>query len=236
MSDSKNFFHMNVKPVKTGNTAERLKYNHRSGKYAKKGDLLAAGAENMPDDMEPKEFFETLDDHERRNGGAVDTKVALPRVLKPKEQAALAKELALMLAGQSPVAWAVHCPKAALEGGDQPHLHALICGRVPDGIDRPVEQIFKRYNPAAPKNGGWRKDSGGPTYRAMTERLKEQRRKASELINDHLRLHGHSQQVDHRSHKDRGDAAVPGKHLGPKRVWSQVQEQEPALVVRYLWE
>jgi hypothetical protein len=45
MSDSKNFFHMNVTPVKTGSTAERLKYNHRSGKYAKKGDLLAAGAE-----------------------------------------------------------------------------------------------------------------------------------------------------------------------------------------------
>jgi hypothetical protein len=32
MSDSKNFFHMNVTPVKTGSTAERLKYNHRSGK------------------------------------------------------------------------------------------------------------------------------------------------------------------------------------------------------------
>ena len=82
MSDSKNFFHMNVTPVKTGSTAERLKYNHRSGKYAKKGDLLAAGAENMPEGMDPKVFFDTLDGHERRNGGAIDTKVALPRVLR----------------------------------------------------------------------------------------------------------------------------------------------------------
>lgn len=118
----------------------------------------------MPDGVAPAVFYSALDANERKNGGAIEVKVAIPRVLTTPQQCQLAEELALALAGPCPVSWALHRPKAALEGGEQPHLHALISRRTPDGIKRPLEQIFKRYDPKSPETGGWKKDTGGRTY------------------------------------------------------------------------
>lgn len=81
--------------------------------------------------------------------------------------------------------------------------------------------MFKRHDSKVPERGGWKKDTGGATYAAVVDRLKADRKMVDEVTNRHLACHGHDQRVDHRSHKDRGIDTVPGKHYGPKRIWSQ---------------
>ena len=42
--------------------------------------------------------------------------------------------------------WAIHTPKASIEGGEQPHAHIMFSERTQDGINRSPDQFFKRYN------------------------------------------------------------------------------------------
>lgn len=226
MTKEKDFFHMNKRTVKTGRTAEKNKYNQRLGKHAKKRDLLTAGHANLPEGVGLEEFFTALDKNDRKNGGATEVRIALPRGFNQDQQRLLAEELAAKLAGPCPVSWAVHNPKAALEGGDQPHLHALICRRVPDGIARPLTQIFRRYNPSDPQRGGWRKNTGGPSRTAVREALKAERAVVSAVLNVHLETNGRSERVDHRSFRDRNIQLAPSRHLGSKKVWKMKKEQK----------
>jgi hypothetical protein len=220
------FFHMNVATVRTGKTADKHKYNSREGKYAQRGDLVAKGEKNMPEGVSAQSFYKELDANDRRNGGATEIKIALPRALPVAARIELAKELVERLAGLCPVTWAVHEPKAALEGGDQPHLHALLCRRISDGLPRPLGQVFRRFNRNEPQRGGWPKDSGGPTRTAVKQRLVSDRSAVSAIMNSALEKHGIEQRVTHESHETRQLNEQPGKHLGPTKVRALVKSRE----------
>lgn len=71
------FFHMNKRTIKTGNTKAYANYIARFGKHAKRGDLVDLNQANFPPEARsPLEYFEALDKHERANGGP-------PNILSP---------------------------------------------------------------------------------------------------------------------------------------------------------
>jgi hypothetical protein len=85
---------------------------------------------------------------------------------------------------------------------------------MPDGIDRPPEQVFKRYNSKNPELGGCKKDSGGKDRVTLRESLVATREAWASMQNAALERHGHETRVDHRSHAERGIGRAPEKHLG----------------------
>ncbi|MCI3092721.1 mobilization protein, partial [Escherichia coli] len=56
--------------------------------------------------------------------------------------------------------FAIHNPKASIDGGEQPHAPIMMSQRINDGMERSPEQYFRRYNAKHPVRGGARKDSG----------------------------------------------------------------------------
>lgn len=221
MISSSDFFHHHKKRIKPEQTPERDRYVRRTGKHAKKVDLVSSGVANLPAGIDtPQEFCRLLARNERKNGGLYEHEIALPRVLSLQQQEQLAAQLAVGLAGNSPVIWGLHCPRAAREGGTQPHVHALIYPKLPDGIQRcEPAQIFRRYNPKQPERGGWKKKCGGATRREVKEKLKAERATSCAIINECLLRNGIEQQLDHRSYADRDmKDTVPGSHLGPYKA------------------
>jgi hypothetical protein len=222
------FFHHHKKRIQPGATPERLRYVRREGKHSEKTDLVSTGTANLPPGIGcAAEFCKLLARNERKNGGLYEHEIALPRVLSSEQCAQLGKELAMAIAGNSPVIWGVHCPPAAMERGKQPHAHILTYPKVPDGIPRAEpQQVFKRYDPIKPERGGWKKDCGGATRGEVVEKLKSQRAGACAIANRFLDQHGFEQRLDHRSYAERGIDKVPGKHLGPYKVRKLLKEAE----------
>ncbi|MBN4822029.1 MobA/MobL family protein, partial [Enterobacter hormaechei] len=89
-------------------------------------------------------------------------------------------------------AWsfAIHNPKASIDGGEQPHAHIMMSQRVNDGIERTPEQYFRRYNARYPERGGAKKDSGSLTLTQQKEQLRELRKRWEVKHNEHMRKHG----------------------------------------------
>ena len=73
-----------------------------------------------------------------------------------------------------------------------------------DGIDRPQEQFFKRYNSKNPSKGGCKKDNTGLKTAERKQLLKQTRERAETMINKHLVKHGYDPTVDMRNWVQRG--------------------------------
>jgi len=144
--------------------------------------------------------------------------VTLPSELNEVQLHALVDKLVQALAGDKPHQYAIHAPVAALAGVRQPHMHLVASDRMPDGLTRPAEQMFRRFNPKAPNRGGCRKDSGGRLPLEVRDELIARRKMIAELQNEALADSGHDTRVDHRSHKERGIESQPERHLGPARI------------------
>lgn len=193
-------------------------YIAREGRYsgrARYQDLVSTGHGNMPTwaAHNPARFWEAADDWERVNGATYrEIVIALPREFDPAQRVTLLQDfIAQEIGDRHAYQWAIHCPKAALEGGDQPHAHVMYSERVAnDGMQREAELYFKRYNSKKPERGGCRKDSAG-----TLERLLATRERWASVQNAHLERLGHAARVDARSNADRGLTATPGRHLGP---------------------
>jgi hypothetical protein len=115
--------------------------------------------------------------------------------------------------------FAIHNPTAAIEGGEQPHAHIMFSERIIDGIDRPAEQYFKRWNAKNPERGGAKK--GNNEFKTAVTRaaeLVQLRERFANLQNKHLARHGHSVQVTHLSLTAQGIDREVEPHLGPKRI------------------
>ena len=214
------FFHASRKTGHKGVAARHSAYITRTGSIAKNrpADLVATFSANLPDGVCPAEFWKGADRHLRRNGVAFRSwDIAFPRSLSKEQNTALLQDLAVQLASGRPVEAAFHCPKAAMEGGDQPHGHFMIYDCIPDGIARPLDKMFTRFNPSDPASGGCRK--GGATTRGeMKQQLIGDRAICGEVINRHLEAHGKPERVDHRSNAVRNLPAPAGAHLGPSGV------------------
>ena len=198
-----------------------LAYITRQGSYSKRDDLVTVGWGNMPDwaKQQPMLLWKASDMHERNNGSTYRSfTISLPNVLSIDQLIDLAWAEAELLAGLKPFHFALHMPHSSLQEELNPHIHVAICDRVPDGFSRTPEQMFRRYNPTRPDLGGCRKDSGGLTRLQLRDQIIAQRKAVADTMNDHLRLHGHSVRVDHRSLREQGKERAPEKYLGPKRI------------------
>jgi hypothetical protein len=215
-------YHCTVKVGGRGAAASHAEYIERAGRYSgevarRYEDIEASGHGNMPAwaAHNPAHFWRAADEHERANGATYrEIEVALPRELDPVQRRALVEDFVHQEIGdRHAYSWAIHCPRAAIEGGEQPHAHIMYSERTRDGIERDPAQTFKRYNAKAPEKGGCRKDSAG-----TEERLQATRQRWAEVQNRHLAEHGHAARVDHRSLAEQGVGRMPEKHLGPDRA------------------
>ena len=219
-------YHCSVKVGGKGKAAAHAQYIAREGKYSgyeQYEDLEATGRGNMPSWAEhnPAHFWAAADQFERANGATYrELEVALPRELTPEQRRELVEDfIGQELGDRHAYQWAIHCPAAAIEGGEQPHVHIMYSERTRDGIERDPEQYFKRYNAKSPDRGGCRKDSAG-----TPERLQATRERWATIQNAHLERHGHAARVDHRSLEAQGVKRQPEKHIG----WKRMEKADPA--------
>jgi hypothetical protein len=230
-------YHLSAKIGKSGSGAKHAAYISRDGKYAAKDDCEELLNGNMPIwAKSPSEFWEQADKSERANGSVYrEFEVALPRELTPAERLDLVREfITAELSDKHTYTVAIHNPRAAIEGGEQPHAHIMYSERLLDGIERPAEQHFKRYNSKAPEKGGCQKASGGKTKEENVAALQASRERWASLQNKHLAKAGHATTVDHRSLADQGIGRLPEAHIGPKRrdLLAALRQQRAAQKMR----
>ena len=190
-------------------------YIQRTAEYSRDQDradeLLYTASGHMPAwaEADPTTYWDAADLHERANGRLFKRlEFALPTALTADEQRELAVGFARHLTAdeQLPYTLAIHAGD-----GTNPHCHLLISERTNDGLDRSSDQWFRRYNAAAPDQGGARK----------TEALKpkawlEATREAwADHANQALEEAGHAIRIDHRSLEAQGIERLPSLHLGP---------------------
>jgi len=175
--------------------ARRLRYIAREGRE----DLRYTRSRNLPGWAQGSAhtYFRAAERYERANGNAFEEwKITLPQELTSSQNMACMRDLVRTIAGERlPITYAFHGPPTVRGTREQPHLHLLISGRQSDGIERPLAQHFKRYNPTCPERGGAPKDPALYHYRAV----KGWRVTISDVINLHLERAG----VEERIHPDR---------------------------------
>jgi len=214
-------FHCSVKVGKSGSGAAHADYIEREGKYASKSkdDLEHKESGNMPEFAETSgEFWSAADQHERANGSVYrEFEIALPRELTQAQRLELVREFVKQEIGdRHAYTFAIHNPKAAIEGGEQPHAHIMFSERKRDGIERPAEQYFKRWNAKQPERGGCQKAGTAKTPTERKAELVQLRQRFAELQNKHLAKSGHSVQVTHLSLAAQGIDREVEPHFGPK--------------------
>lgn len=220
-------YHLSVKVGGKGKALAHAEYIEREGEYKLKNNekLEATEHGNMPEwaQMNPNLFWQCADEYERKNGATYrEIEIALPRELSPQQR----KELVQVfveheLAEQHAYTWAIHNPKASIDGGEQPHAHIMYSERIQDGIDRGPDQFFKRYNAKQPERGGCQKSNTAKSAEQRKIELVELRERFADLQNIFLEKYGHMDRVDHRSLADQGIERTPEKHLG----WMDSQKQ-----------
>ncbi len=227
-------YHCSVKVGGKGKAAFHAAYISREGKYSdspRYEDLECSGYGNIPKWAEhnPAHFWQAADEYERANGATYrEIEVALPRELTPEQRRDLVENFVQSELGERHAyQWAIHTPKAALEGGEQPHAHIMYSERTNDEIERDPSQYFKRYNAKNPERGGCKKDSAG-----TEERLLATRQSWAEIQNAHLARYGHAARVDHRSLKAQGIDREPEFHLGGIGVRKLAAPDISALLTR----
>ena len=215
-------YHLSVKVGAKGKALPHANYIAREGDYkTRQGEKLEATEHgNMPEwaKENPSLFWQCADQYERKNGSTYrEIEIALPRELTPEQRKDLVKEFVDQeLGNKHAYTWAIHTPKASIEGGEQPHAHIMFSERTQDGINRSPDQFFKRYNSKNPDRGGCQKSNTAKTAEQRRTELTALRERFANLQNRHLEKNGHESRVDHRSNADRGIAQQPEKHLGWK--------------------
>lgn len=212
-------FHFEIKSGRNG--YEHACYIARYGFHGKHDDLVTSGHGNLPAWAEdkPTNLWKAGQKFERKNGAVYrEVIIALPGELSVLQNNALVDEIVSKLAPGKPYQVAIHAPKSSLEGELNPHAHLMISDRMDDGIERPAEQFFSRYNANNPEQGGRRKASGGRNRMQVRDELIGKRKMVADIINHHLAINGHEARVDHRKLKEQGAARKAERHLGPARI------------------
>lgn len=231
-------YHLSVKTGVKGNASPHAAYIAREDKYARQQDtdLEHKASGNMPAwaAHKPSEFWKAADTFERANGCTYrEIEIALPRELKPEQQIELVRDFIQQEIGdRHAYQFAIHNPKAAIEGGEQPHAHIMFSERLNDGIERDPQQYFKRANSKEPERGGAKKVRFGETPTERKEYLIAQRERWATLQNDHLERYQHPDRVDARSLKAQGLERDPERHFGAGKVRQFEPEQIHAVIAR----
>lgn len=227
-------FHFSLKSGRKGSAANHANYIARNGKYSndESNDLKATAHGNLPDwaENDPVTFWRKADSYERANGAAYrEYVVALPNELNLEQHRQVVQEFIEKEIGNKPYHYAIHDPQASIGGGQQPHAHVMYSDRLPDEFVRAPELHFKRYNSHDPELGGCKKDSGGKDRGSVREKLIEQRETWATILNTALEQSGHSDRVDHRSHRARGLVHAPEKHIGQYGVKKMSETEKSQL-------
>ena len=231
-------YHLSVKTGGKGSASPHADYISRDGKYAreKDSDLEHKESGNMPAwaAHKPSEFWKAADTSERANGCTYrEIEIALPRELKPEQRLELVRDFVQQEIGdRHAYQFAIHNPKAAIAGGEQPHAHIMFSERINDGIHRDPEQYFKRANTKEPERGGAKKARFGETPTERKEYLVAQRERWADLQNKHLERYQHADRVDSRSLKAQGIDREPERHLGAGQVQRFDTEQLQSILAR----
>ena len=210
---------------KKGKASPHAQYIAREGKYAKDNNSLEklehTGHGNMPAwaDHNPNYFWQSADEHERKNGSTYrEHVIALPRELDSDQRHELIKDwIAQEIGDKHAYQYAIHNPPA-MDGKEQPHAHIMFSERTRDGIERDPDQYFKRYNSKAPEKGGAKKDNTGKDYQTRQDEIKDLRQRWEDLSNQHLERAGLDTRIDMRSYKDQGIEKAPEKKLLPSQA------------------
>ena len=162
-------YHLSVKFGGKGQAANHADYIERKEKYRDRQDLEYSAHGNMPEWARdnPSHFWQAADQFERANGSTYrELEIALPRELTPEQRLELVQDFVRQEAGERH-AWsfAIHNPKASIDGGEQPHAHIMMSQRVNDGIERTPEQYFRRRVGMCEK--GFRKTDSHSAQRAV---------------------------------------------------------------------
>lgn len=232
-------FHHRVKSGKKGTAAQHAAYIARQGSFESREDLIASGCGNLPGwaEGDPVKFWRNGDKYERANGAVYrEHEVALPAELTDTQAEELVGAIIQEIAGEKLYQYAVHANTSTLEGNRNPHMHLMYSDRIPDGIERPPQQTFARYNPNRPEVGGCKKDSGGKNALEMRISLIEVRRKCAELQNTVLEKYGHTARVVHRTLRQQGIHREPERHLGQAKVRMMSAEEKGRYVAKRLFQ
>jgi len=213
-------YHCTVKAGASSSASAHAAYIEREGKYKSKdrADLEANESGNLPSWAErSSDFWKASDSYERANAkGYREYEVALPREMTPEQRLELVRDFVRQeLGDRHAYTFAIHNPRAALEGGEQPHAHIMFSERQRDSIERSEDQYFKRWNAKNPEKGGCKKGDGYKPAEQRKAELVDLRERWAELQNKHLEHHGHADRVDHRTLQERGIDRLPVDHLGP---------------------
>lgn len=224
-------FHMEIKSGKRGTAAEHARYVSRKGKHRDRGDLIGIGFGNMPTWAEdcPEQFWRSADKYERLNGAVYrELVIAIPNEFSLTQAESFTERVVEELIGDKPYQYALHAPNASLGDSTNTHMHVMYSDRMGDGIDRPPEKTFSRYNSKHPEQGGRKKDSGGMNGWQLRDDVIAKRKAVADIENQMLQEAGHVARVDHRSNRDRGIARQPERHLGPARIRGMSDDEKTA--------
>ncbi|OOM82793.1 DNA primase [Salmonella enterica subsp. enterica serovar Typhimurium] len=189
-------------------------YIQREGRYSRDRDeVLHTQSGHLPEWAErPADYWDGADLYERANGRLFkEVEFALPVELTLDQQRELVDEFARHLTEgeRLPYTLAIHAGD-----GENPHCHLMISERKNDGVQRPADQWFKRYNAKQPERGGAQKSES-----LKPKAWLEQTREAwSHHANRALERAGHEARIDHRTLEAQGIERLPGIHLGPNVV------------------
>jgi hypothetical protein len=217
-------YHCSIKAGNKGSGASgsaKADYICREGKYADKPDLEFKESGSMPEWAQdtPRAFWQAGDEYERANGRVyTEIEIALPREISPEQRQELVKNFIKEQLPNHPYTVAIHNPKAALEGGEQPHAHIIFSERKLDGIERDQEQFFKRA--AAPYRDRKTKEMVTPDPAKGGAKKDLSWHKAEKIVQTRESWEQHynrysPEQVSCRSLKAQGVDREPECHLGP---------------------
>lgn len=226
-------FHYRIKSGRKGYAARHAAYIVRQGYYSRREDLLWSAYGNLPDwaGDDPTRLFASSDKYERANGSAYrEHEIALPNELTREQLPELVDTLVHELAGVKPYLYAVHKPTSALQGEMNTHLHLMVVDRLPDGVVRPPERMFSRYNAQHPERGGCKKDSGGRTPLQVRHDMTRTREMIARTENAALEKFGHEARVSSKSLREQGINRAAERHLGPAHI-KRMSNQERTVYV-----
>lgn len=207
---------LSVGTGKKGKASPHAQYIAREGKYEKGNDSLEklehTGHGNMPAWAEhnPNYFWQSADEHERKNGSAYrEHVVALPRELDSDKRHNLIKDwIDQEIGDKHAYQYAIHNPPA-MDGKEQPHAHIMFSERTRDGIERDPDQYFKRYNGKNPERGGAKKANTGMKPADRKADLLAQRDRWEKTCNAHLEQAGRYERISMKSLKAQGIEREP---------------------------
>ena len=225
-------YHLHVRRVSRAseNSAiDRLSYICRAGRYVNSGDQVrevrSLGMPFFATSQSAQEYWRGTDSSSMRANGRLmfTIEFSLPRNLEAAAQNRLAFNFSRFISRMSsdhthraflPCTYAIHegiKPNDAITARlPNPHVHLLLSPCINDGHARDAEKWFRRANSKFPDEGGAPRSK----YVGSKKWLNHVRRAWARIANAALRRAGLQEDLDHRSHQDRGLPTLPTIHVG----------------------